>query len=99
MSLPVATVVPLLSGHAAQSAGSPKAVNTGVVRGMYGLVQVKITGVATVDIEGRINSSFPWKTITSFTGSDASEIVLFPEMRANVSSYSSGTVDAAIVAN
>ena len=68
------------------------------IRGMYAAAQVALGGgTATVALQGRINSTFAWKTLNSFTQDDALEIVVFPEMRGTVEDYVSGTVSLAIV--
>lgn len=59
-----------------------------------GLWQVEITGTATVSISGRIDSTAPWQTLAtrSATGSDV--IPIFPQMIVDVTSYTSGVVNA-----
>ena len=55
-------------------------------------------GTATVKLFGRINDTFAWKQIQLWTSEDnAIEVVLFPEMRGEVTAYTSGTISLAIV--
>ncbi len=68
------------------------------IRGMYAAVQVAYSGgAADVKLFGRISSKFAFKEIHAFTADDAVEIVLFPEMRAEITNYSSGTISLALV--
>lgn len=61
-----------------------------------GLWQVKITGTATVILKGRVHASLDWETVAtrSATGSDV--VPIFPEMVAEVTAYTSGTVTVGI---
>lgn len=62
-------------------------------RGQYGrVVQVVITGTATVGVYGRLDPSLPWVLIKESTASEAYESVVFPEMRASVTARSSGSI-------
>ncbi len=68
------------------------------IRGMYCVAQVAYNGgTANVKIFGRIDSTFAFKEIHAFTADDAVEIVLFPEMKAEITSYVSGTISLAVV--
>lgn len=60
------------------------------------LLQVGSTGTATIDFEGRLNPSLPWVSLLEvpFTGNGMVSVVLPPEVRINVSSWTSGTVNA-----
>lgn len=42
------------------------------------------TSVTSVVVEGRINSTWQWQTLTSFSSTDASEVPILPEMRATI---------------
>ena len=68
-------------------------------RGLSGVAQVTMSGgTADVKLFGRINSTFAWKLIQTWMDEDnAVEVVLFPEMRGEVTGYSSGTISLAIV--
>lgn len=66
-------------------------------RELYCPVQVKITSSATVNVQGRVDSSMPWVTLNSFTSSGVENIRLLPEMRVSVSGNDGDvTVKAAI---
>ena len=68
------------------------------IRGMYAVAQVAFDGgTATVKLFGRISSKFAWKSIQTWMDDNAVEIVLFPEMRGEVTAYTSGTISLAIV--
>lgn len=81
----------LLDGVGSVGDGPVKDLEVKGIRGMYGLVQVKISGTVTVKIYGRFDSNYDWKEIVTITASDAVEIVLFPQMKAR---YDSGTGQA-----
>ena len=61
-----------------------------------GIVQVDGITDATVQIQGRIQGDLDWVTLATFTSDNAQSIMLFPEMRINVSAYTSGTITAYI---
>ena len=61
-----------------------------------GIVQVEGITSATVQIQGRLEGSMSWVTLVTFTSDNAQSIMLFPQMRVNVSVYSSGSVTARI---
>lgn len=85
----------LLDGVAATGASTTRNVQN-YDASEYGIFQATISGTATVTIEGRLDRLHDWVVVDTFTASDASRITLFPEMRANVTSYSSGTVRASL---
>lgn len=58
-----------------------------------GVVQFEITGTATVNLEGRLDALAPWVVIATFTTSGAQAVTQFPQMRGNVTSWSSGVVN------
>jgi hypothetical protein len=61
--------------------------------GAGGVVQAKLSGTATVEIQGRLNSDFDWLTLASFTATGVNtNVKLYPQMRYNVTSYTSGTI-------
>jgi len=63
---------------------------------MERVLQVEIEGTAQVDVYGRMSSSFTWQLIKSYTASDADIVGAFPQMKADISSWTSGNVSAAI---
>ena len=68
------------------------------IRGMYAVAQVAFGGgTATVKIFGRISDKFAWKALQTWFADDAIEVVLFPEMKGEVSGYTSGTISLALV--
>lgn len=87
----------LLNGVAALTTGDTTVIGVRGVRGLYGVAQASISGSATVKVYGRLSSAFPWKEITTFTSSDAIEVVLFPEMKADVTVYGSGAVSVGVL--
>ena len=68
------------------------------IRGMYAVAQVAFGGgTATVKLFGRISDKFAWKSIQTWMADDAVEVVLFPEMKGEVTGYTSGTISLALV--
>tara|TARA_Y100000588_G_C14185004_1_gene895451 strand:+ start:601 stop:879 length:279 start_codon:yes stop_codon:yes gene_type:complete len=61
-----------------------------------GIVQVDGIDGDTVQIQGRLEGAMNWVTIATFTANDAQSIMLFPEMRVNLSVNGSGTIVARI---
>lgn len=57
-------------------------------------VQVEISNTATCKIQGRLADSLSWVDLQTFTTSGSASIPYMPKMRAIVSAYISGTVDA-----
>jgi hypothetical protein len=53
-------------------------------RGFQGLAQAAITGTATVKLQGRMSSEFPWVDLKEFTGSKFEEVTLMPEIRYSI---------------
>ena len=62
-----------------------------------GLVQVEITGAATVVLQGRAAPDAPWVDVFTTTVSAASGVMLFPQMRAIVSARTSGNISVWLV--
>ena len=88
----------LLTAETGNKVGDTVAFRAEGIRGMYAAAQVALGGgTATVTLQGRISDKFAWKTLNSFTQDDALEIVVFPEMRGEITGYSSGTISLAIV--
>lgn len=67
-------------------------------RDAYLLIQVDISDTATVQIQGRVASDLEWTSLTeediTFPGG-VFQVVACPEMRLEVTSYTSGYVNAA----
>jgi hypothetical protein len=61
-----------------------------------GLLQVQSSGTATIDFEGRLDPSLPWVSLLEvpFTGGGMVSVVLPPEVRINVTAWTSGSVNA-----
>lgn len=60
-----------------------------------GIVQVEGINDETIQIQGRLEGGMSWVTIATFTADDAQSIMLFPEMRLNMSA-GTGSVTARI---
>lgn len=58
------------------------------------VVQVEITGTATVKIQGRASSDLSWIDIKTYTATGADPITLYPEMRAVSSGMAAATAKA-----
>lgn len=91
-----ARIETLFNGATANGNSPTSSLTTRGIRGMYGVAQANITGTATVTLYGRLSSAYAWKVVHTFSGSDAVEIVLFPEMYAAITGYSSGAVTVGI---
>lgn len=63
----------------------------------YGIFQVEITGVATVELQGRTSANMPWAVIDTHTASGGTRTTLFPQMRAEVTALSSGLARAELI--
>ena len=88
----------LLTNETGNKVGSTVAFKAEGIRGMYAVAQVAFGGgTATVELFGRINSTFAWKSIQTWMDDNAVEVVLFPEMRGEVTGYTSGTISLALV--
>ncbi len=88
----------LLTAETGNKVGETTIFKPKGIRGMYCVAQVAYSGgTADVKLFGRIDSTFAFKEIHAFTADDAVEIVLFPEMRAVITNYSSGTISLAVV--
>lgn len=89
------------TGHGTVDGATVTAQPLGAKRGVgshprSGIFQVVIATTATVTIEGRLDNSgtAPWVVIATFTVSGAQAVELFTFMRANVTAWTSGNVDA-----
>ncbi len=88
----------LLDSVTGDTVGPAVAFKPTGIRGMYAVAQASLGGgVATVKLFGRISNKFSFKEIQTFSNDDAVEVVLFPEMRGEVTGYTSGTISLAIV--
>ena len=88
----------LLDSVTGDTVGPAVAFKPTGIRGMYAVAQASLGGgVATVKLFGRISDKFAWKSIQTWMSDDAVEVVLFPEMKGEVSGYSSGTISLALV--
>jgi hypothetical protein len=59
-----------------------------------GVFQVTGIGTGTVAIQGRADPNAAWVDIATFTADGTQAVQLMREMRANVSAYTSGTINA-----
>jgi hypothetical protein len=57
----------------------------------YGVYQVKITGVATIKVQGS-NNNVDWVDIKSYSASGGDVVSLFAFMRSTITAYTSGAV-------
>lgn len=57
----------------------------------------RLAWAVTVKLFGRINDKFAWKSVQTWMSDDAIEVVLFPEMKGEVTGYTSGTISLALV--
>ena len=88
----------LLTDETGNKVGDTVAFSLVGERGLSGVAQVVMGGgAATAKLFGRINSTFAWKSIQTWMADDAVEVVLFPEMKGEVSGYTSGTISLALV--
>ncbi len=88
----------LLDSETGDTVGPTVAFKPTGIRGMYAVAQVAFGGgTATVKLFGRISDKFAWKSIQTWMDDDAVEVVLFPEMRGEVTGYTSGTISLALV--
>ena len=60
-----------------------------------GVVQVDGINDETVQIQGRLEGSMGWVTLSTFTADGVADITLFPQMRANMSA-GTGSITARI---
>lgn len=58
----------------------------------YATFQLTIATTATVNLEGRLAPDQPWVVIATYTVSTADRAAKFPEMRFNVTAWTSGAV-------
>lgn len=77
------------------ASGAQTSVNTNPIPiSKSGVFQVNISGTATVALEGRINSNHDWEVINTYTSSSLENVTITPEMRVNVTAYTSGAIYA-----
>lgn len=84
----------LTMASAVAATGAQAAVTPPYKGNAEAVFQVEITGTATVDLEGRVSPSAPWVMIHQSTASEIKAVVPVPEMRVNVTAYTSGAVNA-----
>lgn len=86
----------LLNGVSATGAGVTVhvVVPTGVENFRYA---VRGIGTATVELEGSIDGT-NWASLKSVTSDEGGLVTAFPYMRANITSYGSGTIFADLLA-
>jgi len=58
------------------------------------LCQIEITGTATACVKGRASPNAPWAVLATRSVSSAVIVPAMPEMMVEVTSYTSGTVNA-----
>ena len=88
----------LLDSETGNTVGPTVAFKPTGIRGMYAVAQVAFGGgTATVQLFGRISDKFAWKSIQTWMDDNAVEVVLFPEMKGEVTGYTSGTISLALV--
>lgn len=88
-------VIQLMSGETSAVAGSTSTVPSSDHRDFI-LTQIEITGTATVEIQGRLNSDYSWIPIHTATASESKLIARYPQMRAEVTAFTSGACSAGI---
>lgn len=58
------------------------------------IVRAKLAGTATVRLQGRMDENDAWQNLgTDFSATGIQSIQLMPQVRANVSAWTSGAVD------
>lgn len=82
----------LLDNQQSAAAGDTFSPQLEGARARSEVVQVKVSGTATVQLQGRLSSDFDWEVIKEYTASGVDEITVMPEMRAEVTAYTSGGV-------
>ncbi len=88
----------LLDSETGDIVGPTVAFKPTGIRGMYAVAQVAFGGgTATVKLFGRISDKFAWKDIQTWMDDNAVEVVLFPEMKGEVTGYTSGIISLALV--
>ena len=93
-------IIDLVTGATATGTGSAVNINNIPTRGVdvyVGLAQVAISGAATVKLQGRLSSTYGWVDLATFTASGWQEVTLMPEVRYNISEYTSGSVSMSIM--
>lgn len=85
-------LVSLCSGVTSAAAQSSVSLVHEVATKTSAVVQIDGITTATVKIEGRLDSSMDWVVLWTATADDAKVLTLFPEMRVNVTAYTSGTI-------
>lgn len=66
-----------------------------MARDMTGVFQVEFGGTATATLEGRLTDQASWTTIAAILSTDSSKakvVALMPQMRMNVTAWTSGAV-------
>jgi len=62
-----------------------------------GIAQVDgMSGTETVLVQGRLDGGFDWVTVATFTADGAKSVMIFPEMRSNVTVRAAGTISVRI---
>ena len=87
----------LTIGQVATGVGTAGTVEPKRTEQKAGIFQVSIAGVATVELQGRLTTAAPWETVVAIddTSTDQAAIVtMFPQIRANVTSWTRGAVGA-----
>lgn len=67
-------------------------------RDAYVLAQVEITDTATVQIQGRLSDDYSWVSLTEedITANGVFQVIACPQMRFEVTAYTSGTITAGV---
>jgi len=86
----------LLDDVAAVTSNNIKNVSDQMGASMERVLQVEIEGTATVEVYGRMSSSFTWQLLKTYTASGADIVGAFPQMKADISAWTSGNVSAAL---
>lgn len=61
-----------------------------------GVFQVTGITTATVVLQGRVSADHDYQTVASLTADGIVSVNLLPDMRVNVTAYTSGTIDATL---
>ena len=83
----------LASGVVSAVAQTEVNLSLELARTKTGIVQVDGITSAKVLIQGRLDSGLGWVTIATFTADGAKAVTIFPEMRSDVDTYGSGTIN------
>lgn len=90
--MPIKNLANNISASGAQSVVYPN------VDAPSGVFQIEISNTATVKLQGRMSSDYSWEDLNTYTSSTSENVTLFPEMRVNVTAYTSGNIDASLKA-